>query len=73
MTLEFNDFFVQAFARVMAQRLRPGPRYLVTAAFHPMTTLEWGAMEDERPMTSFASCFAVIDDFGSLVQVTPWK
>lgn len=73
MTLQFNDFFVSAFARVMAQRLRTGPHYLVTASFSPMLTLEWGPTEDERPMTSFASCFAVVDDFGSLVQVTPWK
>jgi len=73
MTLEFNDFYVAAFARVMAQRLRPGPLYLVTASFRPMPTLEWGELEGQRVTTSFASCYAVIDDFGSLVQVTSWK
>lgn len=73
MTLEFNDFFVAAFARVLAQRLRTEPRYLVTASLAPMVTLEWGPLWSEEPLGSFASCYAVIDDFGSLVQVTPWK
>lgn len=71
MTLQFNDFYVEAFARVMAQRLRTGPHYLVTASFSPMLTLEWAPHQDE-PAPSFSSCRAVVDDFGDLVQVTPW-
>ncbi len=68
MTLDFNDFYVQAFARVMAQRLRDAPHYLVTVSLAPMV--------DAVPLCagsqSFTACRAVVDDFGSLVQVTPW-
>lgn len=68
MSLEFNDFFVAAFARVMAQRLRTEPHYLVTVSLAPML--------EARPVYSgaqaFTACRAVVDDFGNLVQVTPW-
>lgn len=70
MTLEFNDFFVAAFARVMAQRLRGCPYYLVTASLSPMTD----AYRPSAPQVhlAFTACRAVMDDFGTLVQVTPW-
>lgn len=66
MTSDFNDWYVAAPVRAMAQRVRSTPRYLITAEFGIVDA----SMSIEQG--SFASCYAVIDDFGNLVQVTPW-
>jgi hypothetical protein len=69
---DFNDHFIGGFARVRSQRLRDDPRWLVYMEAGPMIDLAPGGLGRDSGST-FATCRAVMDDFGDLVQVTPWK
>ena len=73
MILDFNDFYMQSFARVRSQRLRSSDqRWLVFIEAGPMIDLAPAGMGADFGST-FATCRAVMDDFGDLVQVTAWK
>lgn len=70
---DFNDHFIGGFARVRSQRLRDADqRWLVYMEAGPMIDLAPAGLGAAFGST-FATCRAVMDDFGSLVQVTPWK
>lgn len=73
MMFDFNDWYMQGFARVRSQRLRESDqRWLVFMEAGPMLDLAPAGLGADFGST-FATCRAVIDDFGNLVQVTPWR